>query len=267
MSRAWRGDAAHMLPAQKIEPYRLWFEFLKLARKDPKVTVDESIYERWGPVANTDFRKWWADHWRQLFAVDIGVHLCGEDEPVTQRRDREIIVRIPLYQDKKRTLKQLEEILGLYGASDRLADMRQGQFCLSAGLDARGEPVHPATRFLKNLSKVRLMLNLYRFWLQADEYADRERLEETARRYNAWAEGWNAKVNDHKWKRALIDNPTAISDYVAFLEKRGRRKRMRRGDWNESDVENQRRQIARYLRKARHIAANVGRGEFPGHYE
>lgn len=267
MSRAWHGDAAHMVPAQKIEPYRLWFEFLKLARNDPKITVDETIYKSRGRVADADFRKWWADNWRQLFAVDIGVHLCGEDEPVKQRRDREIVVRIPLYQDKKRTLKQLDEILDRYGASDRLADMRQGQFCLSVGLDVKGEPIHPAIRFLKNLPKVRLMLNLYRIWLEAGEYADRERLEQTAKRYNAWAEGWNAKVKERKWKRALIENPLAILDYVAFLAKRGPRKRMRRGDWNESDVENQRRQIARYVRKARRIAANVGRGEFPGNYE
>ena len=36
---------------------------------------------------------------------------------------------------------------------------------------------------------------------------------------------------------------------------------------NEPDAANHRRQIARYIRKARRIAENVGRGEHYGNYE
>ena len=33
MAKAWSGDGTYVLPARKVEPYRLWFEFLKLAYK------------------------------------------------------------------------------------------------------------------------------------------------------------------------------------------------------------------------------------------
>jgi hypothetical protein len=64
-----------LLPAQKREPYRLWFEFLKLALKDKTLTVDEDFYKPWGSVTDVDFDAWWASHWQDLFSVDIGVRV------------------------------------------------------------------------------------------------------------------------------------------------------------------------------------------------
>ena len=40
MAKAFSGDGEYVLPARKVEPYRLWFEFLKLALKDPDIKVD-----------------------------------------------------------------------------------------------------------------------------------------------------------------------------------------------------------------------------------
>ena len=37
--KKWKGDEAHLLPAQQVEPYRLWFEFLQLASKDETLTI------------------------------------------------------------------------------------------------------------------------------------------------------------------------------------------------------------------------------------
>ena len=31
MAKSWAGYGTYVLPARKVEPYRLWFEFLKLA--------------------------------------------------------------------------------------------------------------------------------------------------------------------------------------------------------------------------------------------
>jgi hypothetical protein len=263
----WRGNDEHRLPAQKIEPYRLWFEFLKLASRDPEVQVDNNDYQQWGSFSNADFDDWWSAHWRDLFAVDIGVRVSDPREYIDKRSDGELLVRIPLYQDKKRTLMQVSELLDEAGAGERLADMRQGQFQLSAGISETGGPIHPSTRFLRNLSKVRMLMHLYRFWLEGDGFGERQRLEQTAKRYFEWANGWNTRVRERKWKRAPIEIPYALSQYVAYLEKRGSRKRVLLRDLNETDVANHRRQIARYIRKARRIAENVGRGEFPGQYE
>ena len=264
--RRWRGDDEHRLPAQKVEPYRLWFEFLKLASKDPKIQIDKPFYQRWGSIEAADFDDWWTTNWRDLFSVDIGVRVCEPGEHFDQRSDRELLVRIPLYQDKSRTLAQIAEVLDQHGAGERLADMRQGQFHLSVGV-ADGHPVHPSTRFLRNLSKVKLLMHLYRFWLEGQGLGERQRLEQTAKRYLAWADGWNRKVRERKWKRPLIEIPYALTEYVAYLQKRGDRRRVLLRDLNITDAPNHRRQIARYIRKARRLAENFGRGEFPGNYE
>ena len=81
--KRWRGDDEHRLPAQKVEPYRLWFEFLKLASKDPEIQIDKRFYQRWGSF-DADFDDWWSAHWRDLFSVDIGVRVCG---PAKQQRN------------------------------------------------------------------------------------------------------------------------------------------------------------------------------------
>jgi len=265
--KVWRGDDAQMLPAQQVEPYRLWFEFLKLAHNDPDVWIDKKLYRSWGNVKASEFKEWWSSHWRDLFAVDIGVRVLGSVQDRARHSDADLTVQIPLYQDRRRTLRQLAELLEEHGAGERLSDMTQGQFRLSVGVSEDGHPIHPSTRFLRNLPKVRLLLHLYRFWLEGEGLDDRQRLEQTAQRYFAWADSWNAKVRDRKWKRPSIELPPAISEYVAFLQKRGTRKRVKTYELNETDFPNHRRQIARYIRKARRIAANVGRGEFPGNYE
>ena len=137
--------------------------------------------------------------------------------------------------------------------------MKQGQFHLSVGV-SDGHPIHPSTRFLRNLSKVKLLMHFYRFWLEGQGLGERQRLEQTAKRYFAWADAWNRKVRERKWKRPLIEIPYALTEYVAYLEKRGDRKRVLLRDLNITDAPNHRRQIARYIRKARRLAENVGRG-------
>ncbi len=263
----WKGTDEARVPAQKIEPYRLWFEFLRLALNDPTINVDREHYAAWGQIEQADFRQWWAEHWRGLFAVDIGVRVLDSTDDLPRDADSELVVRIPLYQDKSRTLKELAELLEEHGAGERLADMKQGQFYLSVGLSETGRPIHPSTRFLRNLPKVRLLLNLYGYWLEHEGLNERQRLEQTATSYFNWADAWNTKIRQRNWKRRPIEIPTAISEYVAYLKQKGGRKRVRLSELNESDVSNHRRQIARYIRKARRIAENVAQGTFPGVYE
>lgn len=260
--KKFKGDEEHRLPAQQIEPYRLWFEFLKLAKKDPSIKIKASIYRSWGNIEDADFRIWWEDNWRKLFAVDIGVSLFNPETDLSNLKDRELIVRIPLYQDSKRSISQISELLKANGASERLKDMADGQFRLRVG-----EEGHPSTRFLRNLPKVRLLLNIYRFWLSHPDLSDKERLEQTAISYFEWADGWNKKIKDKKWKRSLIDVPYALSVYVQYLKSRGSKKKISLYGSEHGDVSDHRRQVARYIRKSRQIAENVAEGQFPGVYE
>lgn len=262
--KKWKGDEVHLLPAQQVEPYRLWFEFLQLASKDETLTVNKKRYEPWGDYADLKFKAWWSTHWRNLFAVDLGVREVDHPKAIEKRSDRELIVRIPLYQDPKRSLAQVRELLKQRGASERLRDMAEGQFRLQVG-DEDGALIHPSTRFLRNLPKVRLLLNVYRFWLSHAEADERRRLEKTAVSYFRWADGWNRQVREKKWNRPLIEIPFALTTYVKHLEKRGARKRT--SLYETDDVSDHRRQIARYIRKARRLAENVAQGRFPGKYE
>ena len=262
--KKWKGDEAHLLPAQQVEPYRLWFEFLQLASKDETLTVDRDIYFSWGQFDQLKFKDWWSSHWRELFAVDLGVREIHNLQGAEKRSGKEVVVRIPLYQDPKRSLAQVADILERYGASDRLKDMAEGQFRLQVD-DGQDKLIHPSTRFLRNLSKVRLLLHIYRFWLSHAEADDRLRLEKAAISYFRWADGWNRQVREKKWKRPLIEIPFALTTYVQHLEKRGTRKRI--SLYEADDVSDHRRQIARYIRKARKLASNVAEGRFPGRYE
>lgn len=264
MAKKWKGDSAQQLPAHQVEPYRLWFEFLKLALTDETLKVDLKRYKPWGDITQAEFRAWWESHWRDLFAVDIGVEVLEPQQSQQKLSDKELILRVPLYQGSKRTLSQIKEILELHGASDRLKNMADGQYRLQVG-NGKDKSVHPSTRFLKNLSKVRLLLNIYRFWLSHSEAEDRRRLELTTLSYFQWADAWNRKVNEKKWNRPVIDIPTAIRAYSEYLHKRDQSGRRRLS--TVDDNSDNRRQIARYIRKARQIALNVAQGRFPGEYE
>jgi hypothetical protein len=132
-------------------------------------------------------------------------------------------------------------------------------------------PIHPATRFLRNLAKVRLLLKFYQFCVEADTDDDRRKLEAATKRYFEWATRWNDKIEKKKAEKKIvqvskIEIPASISRYVDYLAVRGTRTRVSQDalvGWSDDS----RRQVKRYLRKARRIAANVARGEFPGQYE
>lgn len=262
MASKWKGDSTHKLPAAQVEPYRLWFEFLKLALTDDSITVDRDYYQPWGDVQNFVFNEWWESHWRQLFAVDVGVFVFDLAEPI-EKREGTLIVQILLYQGKNKILKQLEAILDEFNASDRLKDTKHGEFKLDVGMSG-GRKIDPATRFLKNIKSVRLLLNIYRFWLLNSHLEDRLRVEAVVRAYFKWASEWNANIRQKAWKRTPIYIPAAITSYVEYLDLRDAsgKKRLKVVD----DRANERRQIKRYIQKAQKIASNVGEGVFPGSY-
>jgi hypothetical protein len=239
---------------------------LKLASKDPTVKIDKALYKTWGPYEDLEFRDWWSRHWRELFAVSVGVRLLTSAAEAS-RTDSELIISIPLHQDKGRSVSQIKQLLDEHDAGVQLKKMPTGQFFLNVGIGADGAIIHPSTRFLKNLPKVRLFMHLYRFWLKHPDLRDDKRLEAMSKDYFTWADAWNRKIRERKWKRAPTEIPSALSDYVRYLEKRGSRQRLSLSKYNESDTPNNRRQVARYLRKARKIGANVAQGTFPGLYE
>lgn len=234
MPKKWSGDGRHKLPANQVEPYRLWFEFLKLAAKDPSVTIDRNFYARWGDFENQDFSTWWSAHWRDLFAIDIGVYELTDLTKRVVKSNEEIIVRIPLSQNIRRSLDQVQDLLEQHNASDRLKDMREGEFNLIAGNNDQGELIHPSARMLRNLHKIRLLYHVYRFWVANDGIVFRNRVERTARAFFKWADAWNIKVSKKKNDgRPKVDLPASFRHYVNYLEARGDRRRLDLSQFND----------------------------------
>lgn len=246
MSEKWSGDGKFYLPARQVEPYRLWFEFLKQAHRDPDITVDYDFYTEWGDFWDKSFSDWWAGPtWRTLFAVDTSVRVLDKSETIKNDRQA-IVVRLPLGKDPKETLKDVQQLLEQHEAGTKLDTVTQGNFRLSDGYE-KG--------FLKYTDRVNFMLRLYRIWLDNAEHDKKDRIGRTAVEFNEWAQKRTDLIerNNYRYKTPVF--PDAVKYYAEeFLTGR---------NTMESD---ERRQFMRYLKKARNLAHNAARGEFLGKY-
>jgi hypothetical protein len=266
MKRKWRGRDGKLLPAHQVEPYRLWFEFLKIASIDPSLTVDKQKYISWGNFENQTFDSWWSSHWKQLFAIDLGVRQITSLAEAKRIDDRTILLSVPLYQSTRKSVAEIRALLDANGASDRITNTPQGGYHITV-LDRSGRSIDPARRFLRNLSKIRLYLRIYRYWVEHRELEPRVRLEQVTLNYFRWAKAWNTKVREKRWNRPIAELPGAIINCAEYLEKRGSGRIKAPADLKAVDVLDDRRQITRYIRKACAIASNVAEAQFPGKYE
>ena len=270
MAKAWSGDGEYVLPARKVEPYRLWFEFLKLALKDPDIKVDKRIYKTWGDVENLSFDKWWSANWRNLFAVETGIRLMERDESLGNTTSS-VAIKVPLSLDPNTALQEVRELLHEQGIGNRDAPRVRGKFALSEG-SKQG--------FEKRMVTARLMLRLYGYWIEHEKLNRRKRVNKTISDYHDWVMGWEDKISDKPrgyrggWRPYMTD---AIELYVDWLrsDKTETQASFGLGDFDTetlsgdiegSNAEMARRLCVRYIRKARRIAENVAKGEFPGKY-
>jgi hypothetical protein len=246
MSEKWSGDGVFYLPARQVEPYRLWFEFLKQAHRDKDVTVDYELYADWGDFWGKSFSDWWAGAtWRTLFAVDTAVRVLDENEGI-QNDDTAIVVRLPLSKDIKETLRDVQQLLEQHGAGTKLDTVAQGKFKLSEGYEKA---------FLKYMDKANFMLRLYRIWLDNAEYDKRGRVKHTAVQFYEWAKHRDDMIRAKNYKLTRPMFPFAVKLYAEAILA---------GDSTTNSDEQ--RQFMRYLKKARNLANNAARGEFPGKY-
>lgn len=241
--KKWSGDGRFYLPARQIEPYRIWFEFLKLADTDPNLCIDDDLYADWGDFRGQSFNDWWSSEtWRKLFAVDAGVRVLEETETVTNDQTA-IVVRLPLAKDPKETLKDVAELLEQHHADRRLNRVPQGKFALTDGYE-RG--------FLKYLPQAQLMLHLYCIWLSHQDLDGKGRVGQTAVDFITWARARDdlIKTRGYEYRRPLI--PFAVRQFADDI--------MAGYNLNTND----RRAFMRYLQKAKRLAANAAMGSFPG---
>lgn len=246
MAQKWSGDGTYYLPARQVEPYRLWFEFVKLAHIDPDISVDYDFYAEWGPFWDMSFNEWWSgETWRKLFAIDAGVRVLDVDE-IIPNDEHAMLIRLPLGKDPKETLKDVQQLLEQHHAGTNLSTGISGKFALSEGYEKA---------FLKYLDRANLMLRLYRIWLENAEYDRKNQIKKTAYDFYEWAKARDTMIVARKYKYSRPMFPFALREYVDALD----------GGYNMTNSDEQR-QFKRYLNKARNLARNAGSGVFPGRY-
>jgi hypothetical protein len=243
--KKWSGDGRYYLPARQVEPYRLWFEFLKLAATDPEQKVDYDHYAEWGDFHNMTFNEWWSgERWRKLFAVDAGVRVIDDFEDF-HKDDTAIFLRLPLSKDPTETVKDVIQLLEQHGASARLKDTPSGKFALTEGYE-KG--------FIKYLPNARVMLRLYRIWLSHLDLQHKKRLGQTAMDFIDWSRKRKVMIIENNYKYELPYIPSSIDVFADTFREENK------VPANCANVK----AFQRFLKKARNLATNAASGSFPG---
>jgi hypothetical protein len=220
------------LPYRK-EAYRLWFEYLRVARrsKDPKVTKalarSARYYSPWGNIENFKFDQWWRQY-EHLFEEQFTVRrLSRREKPADPMA---LIIEVPLTQPKAKLLAQVREIIreAYPTVPQQKRHLRPvSQYRLTAGAEPR-------------LSALREMLHVHRVYLENKDSSGKDlrgsRLLEKIHAYYL-ARKRKSKIPAHLDFSRLGDSIVA------------------------------QRNIRRYITKAQRIVLNVAKGEFPGQYE
>lgn len=243
------GDETHRLPAGMVEPYRVWFEFLKLALRDPKLSVERKLYASWGDVESAEFHSWWEAHWRELFGVPLDVLVMEPAEAAKHAELGRTLISIQSTAPIEQTLKEIKSIMKARGARAGRKDTkrnRMGSFALSSGAEVKR----------KNMQQA---LKVYELALA---HGDSDRMS-IAEKYLEWANDWNQTLREKKWRREPILVPPYLDTFLR--QQRGEIVTVGTGKGGNSPDSN-RKKVKRLIDRARQIAANVARGQFPGAY-
>jgi len=101
------------LPYRK-EAYRLWFEYLRLARQSSDQKVGRAFkrsgryYEPWGNVEDARFDQWWREN-QLLFEEKFSVRRLSRGENPADATA--LIIEVPLTQSKTKLFAQIREII------------------------------------------------------------------------------------------------------------------------------------------------------------
>lgn len=219
------------LAAQK-RAYRLWFEYLKVARQSASkevraaLNVSTPYYAPWEMDKADKFDPWWRDH-RHLFEEEFVVRELAPGEP--PRDANALLIEVPLTQSPTMLTKKVKEIIQRAFEKQEKRD-RKGKTKATAyyHLTEGTEPKFGA---------VREMLSVYRdVYLKNPKLRGDALLGETHRYY--------LSRKSKRWAKIPMAFQHAGSD----------------------DKIRAMRNLRRYIQKAERVVLNVARGQFPGKY-
>jgi hypothetical protein len=228
MVKRFEGDEIHRIPFGLREAYRLWWDYVQLARSE---FGDKSVlkkYRDWGDL-DAKFDDWFADNWERLFAVERGVKVVRE-------QPNRLVISIPLDEPIVHVLKAVRAELSKRQAGPRARRK----------LRTSGAKFSIAAENLKYAP-----LRAYRRILTLDRKHGGKRAAVVGE-YYAWARQRNAKV--HKWRK----EGKAAGRRLRIVDEAG---------WNNAtDRTHATIMVARYLKKGRKILQNTLAGHFPGEF-
>ncbi len=218
---------------EKREAFRLWFEYLKLAKQSKRSVIKDALkgsgafYVSWGDISNTKFDDWWKSY-AHLFEEKYIVRTLAPGEPPLD--PQALIIEVPLTMSPTDLLDRVKFIIQKASESKERANRKAKKApSTSYRLSIGAEP---------KLDAVREMLSVYRDVHLKNPKLRGEALLETTHRYylgrknKSWA----------KIPMALDVSPR-LEDKVRAM-----------------------RNLRRYIQKAENIMLNVAKGEFPGDY-
>jgi hypothetical protein len=217
--------------------YRLWFEFLKMAHREPdlqaNLAASSDFYAPWGDVRDQLFDPWWKEH-KRLF----GQTYVKEVDRVTAA-DNVLYVAIPLNQPASRSLSDIKDLIegkqrarlveqGIDPEAVKSQSAAFGQYSFTQGVEIRGRVLY----------EIQLM---YGIWQELGKPAvNSDYLHEVVTRLRSRPKS--------KWTPYLLQ-------IDPMTDKKG----------NLRYDEGQIRQVRRYLKKGYEVCCSVSKGEFPGH--
>ena len=214
--------------------YRLWFEYLKVARQssDPRVKAalvgSRPFYIPWEMDKAKDFNSWWTTHAR-LFEEKYFVRELAAGEP--PKDPDALIVEIPLTRSPTELMKSVRAIVQA-AANARQTSNRKSKRVPTTyyRLTEDTEP---------KIDAIREMLSIYRDIYIKDRHLRGKALLTAVHRY------YLGRKNK-RW--AKVPTPLLYEEGYDLDEARAMRN------------------VRRYIQKAEKIVLNVARGQFPGKY-
>jgi hypothetical protein len=218
--------------AVRREAFRLWFEYLKIARSsgDPKVkaalVVSKPFYAPWEMERGDKFDLWWKSHFH-LFEEKFVVRELAPGE--TPNDPTALLLEIPLTQSPTILTKRVKAIIQrAFEAREKEVRKTKRKPTASYQMTDGSEP---------KLDAVREMLSVYRdVHLKSPRLRGEKLLDATHRYYLC--------RKNKRWAKV----PMALMYDT------------------DGDKVRAMRNLRRYIQKAETVVFNVARGQFPGDY-
>lgn len=220
------------LLAMKREAFRLWFEYLRMARSSPDtrvkaaLVVSEPFYRPWEMDKAESYNEWWRSH-SHLFEEKFTVRELPKGE--APRDPEALVIEVPLTQSPTILTRQVKAIIQTaYDAREKERRKTKRKPSAYYKLTDGSEP---------KLVAVREMLSVYRDVYMKNPKLKGEALLDATHRY------YLGRKNK-RWAKV----PSALLPDT------------------DGDKARAMRNLRRYIQKAEQVVLNVARGQFPGEY-